>query len=68
MDMQGSVTLADGVHVIEGVAWNEHQPGNFRNTEWARYFRGYARFKNGDAMTWRQYYGNPAGKLHPLTR
>ncbi len=24
MDMQGSVTLADGVHEIEGIAWSEH--------------------------------------------
>jgi len=24
MDMQGSVTLADRVHEIEGIGWNEH--------------------------------------------
>ena len=45
------------------VCWFEHQWGNFRNTEQARYFWGYARFDNGDTITWRQYYGNPAGKL-----
>ena len=65
MEMKGSVTLPDGVHEIEGVAWFEHQWGNFRNTEATRYFWGYARFDNGDTMTWRQYYGNPAGKLTP---
>lgn len=64
MEMSGTVTLADGVHEIEGVAWFEHQWGNFRNTEDARYFWGYARFDNGDSFTWRQYYGDastPAG-------
>jgi hypothetical protein len=65
MEMKGSVTLADGVHEIEGVAWFEHQWGNFRNTEQARYFWGYARFDNGDTITWRQYYGNPSGVLAP---
>lgn len=65
MEMKGSVTLADGVHEIEGVAWFEHQWGNFRNTEQGRYFWGYARFDNGDSITWRQYYGNPSGKLSP---
>jgi hypothetical protein len=25
---------------------------------------GYARFQNGDTITWRQYYGNPVGKLN----
>ena len=64
MEMKGSVTLADGVHQIEGQAWFEHQWGNFRNTEQARYFWGYARFQNGDTITWRQYYGNPVGKLN----
>ncbi|MDB6017164.1 MAG: hypothetical protein JWR19_1653 [Pedosphaera sp.] len=63
MEMKGKVTLADGEHEIEGVAWFEHQWGNFRNTECSRYFWGYARFDNGDAITWRQYYGNPVGKL-----
>lgn len=63
MEMTGSVTLADGVHEIEGNAWFEHQWGNFRNTEQGRYFWGYARFDNGDAITWRQYYGNPSGDL-----
>jgi len=43
MEMKGSVTLADGVHDIEGVAWFEHQWGNFRNTECTRYFWGYSR-------------------------
>ena len=47
MEMKGSVTLADGIHEIEGVAWFEHQWGNFRNTEDLRYFWGYARFENG---------------------
>jgi hypothetical protein len=65
MEMSGTVTLADGAHEIEGVAWYEHQWGNYRNTENARYFWGYARFDNGDAFTWRQYYGNPVGKLDP---
>ena len=65
MEMKGSVTLDDGVHEIEGVAWFEHQWGNFRNTECTRYFWGYARFDNGDTITWRQYYGNPVGKLAP---
>lgn len=65
MEMSGTVTLADGVHEIEGVAWYEHQWGNYRNTENARYFWGYARFDNGDAITWRQYYGNPVGNLDP---
>ena len=65
MEMTGTVTLADGDHEIEGVAWYEHQWGNYRNTENARYFWGYARFDNGDAFTWRQYYGNPVGKLDP---
>jgi hypothetical protein len=63
MEMSGTVTLADGVHEIDGVAWYEHQWGNYRNTENARYFYGYARFDNGDVFTWRQYYGNPVGKL-----
>jgi len=63
MEMTGTVTLDDGAHEIEGVAWYEHQWGNYRNTEQARYFYGYARFENGDAITWRQYYGNPVGKL-----
>lgn len=62
MEMKGTVTLADGVHEIEGTAWFEHQWGNFRNTEQARYFWGYARFPDGNTITWRQYYGNPAGK------
>ena len=65
MEMSGTVTLADGVHEIEGIAWYEHQWGNYRNTENARYFWGYARFDNGDAITWRQYYGNPVGNLDP---
>jgi len=65
MEMTGSITLEDGVHEIEGVAWFEHQWGNFRNTEQTRYFYGYARFDNGDAITWRQYYGNPSGVLDP---
>jgi hypothetical protein len=63
MEMKGKVTLADGEHEIEGVAWFEHQWGNYQNTEQARYIWGYARFENGDAITWRQYYGNPDGKL-----
>jgi hypothetical protein len=63
MEMKGTVTLADGVHEIEGVAWFEHQWGNFRNTEDSRYFWGYARFDNGDSFTWRQYYGNPSGVM-----
>jgi hypothetical protein len=63
MEMKGTVTLPDGEHEIEGAAWFEHQWGNFRNTEQARYFWGYARFDNGDTITWRQYYGNPVGKL-----
>jgi hypothetical protein len=65
MEMKGSVTLADGVHEIEGVGWFEHQWGNFRNTENCRYFWGYCRFENGDTITWRQYYGNPSGLLEP---
>lgn len=65
MEMTGQVTLDDGVHEIEGLAWFEHQWGNFQNTEQCRYFWGYARFDSGDAITWRQYYGNPAGKLDP---
>jgi CrtC N-terminal lipocalin domain len=40
MEMSGTVTLADGGHEIEGVAWYEHQWGNYRNTENARYFWG----------------------------
>jgi hypothetical protein len=65
IEMKGSVSLDDGVHEIEGVGWFEHQWGNFRNTEATRYFWGYARSDNGDTITWRQYYGNPVGKLSP---
>jgi len=62
MEMNGMVTLDDGVaHEIEGIAWFEHQWGNFQSPEQLRYFWGYARFPNGDSFTWRQYYGSPAG-------
>jgi hypothetical protein len=64
MEMKGRVTIAGAVHEIEGTAWFEHQWGNFKNTEQVRYTWGYARFDNGDTMTWRQYYGNPVGKLY----
>ena len=38
MDMQGSVTLADGVHEIEGIAWNEWMLSAYsrRGTGWKR--------------------------------
>ena len=65
MEMTGNVTMDDGVvHHIEGTAWFEHQWGNFQSPEQARYFWGYARFPNGDTMTWRQYYDSPAGIVH----
>jgi CrtC N-terminal lipocalin domain len=65
MEMTGKITLEDGEHEIEGIAWFEHQWGNYRNTEQTRYIWGYARFDNGDAITWRQYYGNPTDNLYP---
>lgn len=62
MEMTANLTLDDGVvHTINGTAWFEHQWGNFQSPEQNRYFWGYARFPNGDAITWRQYYGSPAG-------
>jgi predicted secreted hydrolase len=60
MEMKGTVTLADGAHEIEGVAWFEHQWGNLRGAS-LRYFWGYARFENGDTITWRQYYDDVSG-------
>jgi hypothetical protein len=66
MAMSGTMTTSDGVsHELEGVAWFEHQWGNFYSPEQSRYTWGYARFDNGDAFTWRQYYDNPAGQMYP---
>jgi hypothetical protein len=65
MEMVGNVTLADGfLHEIEGTAWFEHQWGNFQSPEQTKYFWGYARFPNGDVITWQQHYGNLGGKLN----
>ena len=63
MEMKGSVTLADGVH-DRGSGMVRTSVGQLSQHEQARYFWGYARFQNGDTITWRQYYGNPVGKLH----
>ena len=56
MDTIGTLKVAGKNIRFQGAGWFEHQWGNFRNTYQYRYFYGYARLKNGDAFSWRQYY------------
>lgn len=59
MAVNGTVELGDRTIQFEANGWFEHQWGNFRNTYQYRYFWAWFRFKNGDMMTFRQYYKEP---------
>ena len=59
MATTGTLNVAGKTIRFEGTGWFERQWGNFRNVYMYRYFYGYARMTNGDAFSWRQYYGGP---------
>ena len=59
METTGTLKVAGKTIRFSGMGWFERQWGNFRNVYQYRYFYGYARITNGDAFSWRQYYGGP---------
>ena len=64
MPLTGRVKCKDIDIDFEGVAWQEHQWGNYRNEDYLQglYHWGYVRFDDGVIASWRSFYDKTSSK------